>query len=100
MSLFVYFIYKNWVIFFEMIFEIYLNNLFTHRDRRLKGLTYVKGLASFLAVCSIGALTNVLVADSLFDHAIPWWAAGLLGAIVGSGWNYAVASSLVWKRNA
>ncbi len=83
-----------------MAFNFTLNNLFTHRDRRLKSLTYMKGLASFLAVCSIGALINVLVADSLFDHAIPWWAAGLLGAIVGSVWNYAVSSSLVWKRNA
>ena len=82
-----------------MTFNFTVNNLFTYRDKRLKGLTFAKGLAGFLAVCAIGAFVNVRIADFLFEHSIPWWAAGLLGAIVGSVWNYAVSSSLVWKRN-
>ena len=81
-----------------MVFNFTLNNVFTHRDKRLRGVSYVKGLAGFLAVCAVGAYVNVRVADFMFEHAIPWWIAGLLGAVVGSVWNYAVSSSLVWKR--
>jgi dolichol-phosphate mannosyltransferase len=81
-----------------MAFNFFANNLFTHRDKRLKGVAFAKGLAGFLTVCAIGAFVNVRIADFLFEHSIPWWVAGLLGAIVGSVWNYSVSSSLVWKR--
>jgi dolichol-phosphate mannosyltransferase len=75
-----------------------LNNIFTYRDERLKGLAILRGLLFFYLTCSLGAFVNVAVATFLFEHRIQWWLAGLLGAIVGAVWNYAVSSVLVWPK--
>lgn len=75
-----------------------LNNVFTHRDRRLKGAKLLRGLLAFVAVCSAGAVASVGIGDFLYDHQVPWWAAGLLGGTVGAVWNYSVSSIFVWGR--
>ena len=72
------------------------NNLFTYRDKRLKGIAILHGLLLFYLVCAIGAFANIGVADYLFRHNIIWWGAGLLGAMIGAVWNYATSSILVW----
>jgi dolichol-phosphate mannosyltransferase len=73
-----------------------LNNLFTYRDRRLKGWRLLSGLGSFYAVCGIGAAANVGVAASIAgQHA--WWLAGLAGAAVSVVWNYAMSSVFTWS---
>jgi dolichol-phosphate mannosyltransferase len=74
-----------------------LNNLFTYRDRRLRGLRLVTGLASFYVVCGMGAAANIGIAAHLFgaDHA--WWLAGLAGAAVSAVWNYAMSSIFTWR---
>ena len=43
-----------------------LNNLFTFRDSRLRGWGFLRGLATFAAICSVGAVGNVGVAAFLF----------------------------------
>lgn len=75
-----------------------LNNLFTHRDKRLTGRAFFRGLAIFVLISAIGALANISVATLLFENAFVWWAAGFLGTVVGSVWNYSVSSVLVWSR--
>ena len=77
-----------------------LNNLFTYRDRRLRGLALVTGLLSFYAVCGLGAAANVGIASQLFDSKHSWWLAGLGGAAVGAVWNYAMSSVFVWRSRA
>src|SRR5580704_3032416 len=73
-----------------------LNNLFTYRDRRLKGWRLLYGLGSFYAVCGIGAAANVGVAASIAgNHS--WWLAGLAGAAVSVVWNYAMSSVFTWS---
>jgi dolichol-phosphate mannosyltransferase len=73
-----------------------LNNLFTYRDRRLKGWRILGGLASFYAVCGAGAAANVGVAAYIAGgHA--WWLAGLAGAAVSVVWNYAMSSIFTWS---
>jgi dolichol-phosphate mannosyltransferase len=75
-----------------------LNNLFTYRDRRLRGWRLLSGLGSFYAVCGAGAAANVGVAAHLFgggDHS--WWLAGLAGAAVSVVWNYAMSSVFTWS---
>jgi dolichol-phosphate mannosyltransferase len=73
-----------------------LNNLFTYRDRRLKGWRIVSGLGSFYAVCGIGAAANVGVAASIAGHHA-WWLAGLAGAAVSVVWNYVMSSIFTWS---
>jgi dolichol-phosphate mannosyltransferase len=75
-----------------------LNNVLTYRDRRLSGLRFFTGLASFYSVCSIGAVANVGIASAAFGHHYTWWVSGLAGAVVGSVWNYAVSSTFTWGR--
>ncbi len=76
-----------------------LNNLFTYRDRRLKGWRVLEGLASFALACAVGAFVNLRVAIYLFDKDVPWWLAGLLGAGVGAVWNFAVTSTVTWRES-
>ena len=75
-----------------------LNNLFTYRDRRLRGWRIVSGLASFYAVCGAGAAANVGVAAYIAGgHS--WWLAGLAGAAVSAVWNYAMSSIFTWSAS-
>jgi len=74
-----------------------LNNLFTYRDRRLKGWRLLSGLGSFYAVCGLGAAANVGVAAHLAGDHQAWWLAGLAGAAVSVVWNYAMSSIFTWR---
>ena len=74
-----------------------LNNLFTYRDRRLRGRRLVTGLLSFYAICGAGAVANVGVAAYLFGTHEAWWLAGLVGAAVSVVWNYAMSSIFTWS---
>jgi dolichol-phosphate mannosyltransferase len=85
-------------IFVAMTFNFNLNNLVTYRDQRLKGRDLVRGHLSFYLVCTIGALANLALADWLFREGVPWALAGVLGAVVGSVWNYGVSSTFTWRR--
>lgn len=76
-----------------------LNNLFTFRDRRLRGWRFARGLLTFALVCSVGAAANIGVAAFLFGSAhSSWWIAGLAGAIMSLVWNYAASSVVTWRR--
>ena len=81
-----------------MLLNFTFNNSFTHRDRRLTGPKFFSGLLGFIAVCSIGAFVNVEIASYFYGISVSWWISGLLGALIGSVWNYAVSSTLVWRR--
>jgi dolichol-phosphate mannosyltransferase len=75
-----------------------LNNLFTYRDRRLRGWRLLSGLGSFYAVCGVGAAANVGVAAYIAGgHS--WWLAGLAGAAVSAVWNYAMSSIFTWSAS-
>jgi dolichol-phosphate mannosyltransferase len=81
-----------------MILNFTFNNSFTHRDRRLTGPKFLAGLLSFIGVCSIGAFVNIEIASYFYGLSVSWWISGLLGALIGSVWNYAVSATLVWRR--
>lgn len=86
--------------FAAMTFNFFANNQLTYRDKRLKGVVGVaRGLATFYAVCSIGAVANVGIADFLFGRGdTSWWLAGLAGIAVGAVWNYAASAVFTWKK--
>jgi dolichol-phosphate mannosyltransferase len=79
--------------------NFFLNNAFTYRDKRLKGAGAVLlGLLSFYAVCSVGAVANVGIANFLFVQDYAWWASGICGILVGAVWNYAASALFTWRR--
>lgn len=80
-----------------MTSNFYLNNVFTYRDQRLRGWRLLSGLASFYAVCSIGAVANVGIASYVFNSDHSWWLAGVTGAAVGAVWNYTISSVFTWR---
>jgi dolichol-phosphate mannosyltransferase len=84
--------------FVAMTFNFFLNNVLTFRDRRLSGVQAAKGLLIFYAVCSVGALANIGVADLVYSHDATWWRAGIAGALMAAVFNYAVSSALTWRR--
>ena len=82
-----------------MIFNFFVNNMLTYRDRRLKGFwAMTRGLASFVAVCSFGAIANIGIANFLFQDRYVWWVAGLAGIAMGAVWNYAATSLFTWRQ--
>jgi dolichol-phosphate mannosyltransferase len=56
------------------------------------------GLLSFYAVCSIGAVANVGIADFLFLKDYDWWVSGICGIPVGAVWNYATSALFTWRK--
>jgi dolichol-phosphate mannosyltransferase len=74
-----------------------LNNQLTYRDRRLRGSALWRGLVLFMLVCGVGAAANIGIARSLYAAHRGWDLAGAAGAAVGVVWNYAVASTLIWR---
>jgi dolichol-phosphate mannosyltransferase len=80
-----------------MTSNFFLNNLFTYRDRRLHGMGLARGLASFYAVCSLGALANVGVAAYAFARRTEWALSAAAGIVVGTLWNYLATSRVTWR---
>jgi dolichol-phosphate mannosyltransferase len=76
-----------------------LNNIFTFRERRLRGWSFLRGLITFGVICAVGAIANINASSFLFDteHS-SWWVAGLSGAAMSLVWNYAVSSIITWRR--
>jgi dolichol-phosphate mannosyltransferase len=81
-----------------MTFNFAVNNLVTYRDRRLTGWRFLRGLLSFYAICSLGAIANVGIATFVYAEQPIWWLAGRAGALVGSVWNYAVSAFFTWRQ--
>jgi dolichol-phosphate mannosyltransferase len=79
-----------------MVLNFVANNTFTYRDRRLRGLAFLRGLVSFCLVCSVGAVANVGIASVIYGADRLWWLAGVAGAMVGAVWNFAVTSLVTW----
>jgi dolichol-phosphate mannosyltransferase len=74
-----------------------LNNAITYRDRRLRGWNILRGLILFYIACSFGVLINLKTAEFARATGFPWYAAGLLGLILSSVWNYGVTRIFTWR---
>jgi dolichol-phosphate mannosyltransferase len=79
-------------------FNFALNNMITYSDRRLSGWRLITGALSFYTVCGLGAISNVGMGSLIYSGHHRWWVAGVAGAIVGSVWNFAMSSTLTWRR--
>lgn len=74
-----------------------LNNAITYRDQRLRGWRFVFGWVMFAAICSVGALSNIGIADWIYAQNGEWTLAGLAGAAIGVFWNFMVSAIFVWR---
>ncbi|MBV8131388.1 MAG: glycosyltransferase family 2 protein [Alphaproteobacteria bacterium] len=83
-----------------MIWNYFLNNTLTYRDYRLVGWAALRGLVSFMTICGLGAVINVLVARDLYAMTQMWLFAGAGGAAVGALLNYALTSMFTWGRRS
>ncbi len=92
------FIYSQAVAtYIAMTSTFVMNNTFTFRDRKLRGASFVKGLFSFFAVCTVGALLNLALAGYAYSIGAHWLVSGFLGACAGAVWNYAINNTVTWK---
>lgn len=83
-----------------MAVHLNLDNAYTSRNWRLRGLRLLYGHLGFYLICGIGAFANLLLARTLFDLDVPWPLAGTLGALVSAVWNQGVSATLTWRRSA
>ena len=56
------------------------------------------GLIKYYFFCSFGAVFNFIIAKMLYDNLLNIYFAVLLGAFVGSVWNYSMNTSYNWKK--
>jgi dolichol-phosphate mannosyltransferase len=80
-----------------MTWNFVLNNNLTYADRKLRGFGLVKGLLSFFAICALGGIANISVANAIYQFDHHTLIAGLSGAIMSSVFNYAVTRAFTWK---
>lgn len=81
-----------------MTFNYTVNNALTYRDMRLRGLSWLRGWASFVLACSIGGAANLGVASMAYGLGRGWLPAAVAGILIGAVWNYAVTMMLTWGR--
>ena len=79
-----------------MTSNFFLNNLFTYRDKRLRGFALLRGLGSFYVICGLGALANIGVAAYAFSRDLQWALSALAGIVVGTLWNYLATARFTW----
>jgi dolichol-phosphate mannosyltransferase len=84
-------------IFLAMNWNFMLNNGLTFRDRRLRGRALWQGLLSFYVACLGGAVVSEAAGAVLHALDVPWFAAGVAGALAGAFWNYRAVQRLTWR---
>lgn len=78
--------------------NFWLNNVFTFRERRLRGLRILWGALTFFIVCGMGALSSIASAEWILAHGGPWYLAGLAGTMMAAVWNFGVSSVVTWPE--
>jgi len=60
----------------------------------------VRGMISFMVVCSIGELVNIAIASDVSAETGLWLLAGIAGAVAGALVNYSLSSVFTWRRRS
>ena len=81
-----------------MTSNFFINNITTHRSRKIKGNVIFFSLFKFCLLCLLGLGFNLIVAEWMFRQTNLWLAGGIAGSVVSAVWNYATSSVFVWRR--
>jgi dolichol-phosphate mannosyltransferase len=82
-----------------MALNYVVNNEVTYRSQRLRGGRFLLGYVIFSAVCTVGTVANIGVADLVLAGAgNSWPVAGVAGALMGAVFNFGAATKLVWSQ--
>lgn len=84
-------------VFVAMTTNFLFNNALTYRDRALRGAALLRGLLSFYAVCAVGAVANVGVAEAVYLALPQPEIASATGAVVGALWNFLASAAFTWR---
>ena len=84
---------------FSIIFNYFLNNIWTFRFVKLFGKQNLIGLIKFNLFSGIGGIIAYLVSQNLYNLDFNWVISSLLGAIVASLWNYNLNKIMTWRVN-
>lgn len=85
-------------IILTIFFNFILNNEITYSDLKKRGKLFYMGLIKYYFFCSFGAVFNFIIAKMLYDNLLNIYFAVLIGAFVGSVWNYSMNTSYNWKK--
>jgi dolichol-phosphate mannosyltransferase len=80
-----------------MTFNFMLNNELTYANKKLRGWRYLRGLLTFYAVCSIGAVASVSVGTWIYTWDRSFWLAGIAGVLMSVVFNYSVTRVFTWR---
>jgi dolichol-phosphate mannosyltransferase len=80
-----------------MTFNFILNNELTYANKKLRGWRWLRGLITFYAVCSFGALANISVANWIYTVDRSFWIAGIAGVLMSVVFNYSVTKVFTWR---
>lgn len=80
-----------------MVWNFWLNNALTFRDRRLRGAALWQGLILFCLGSTAGAAAGEAAALAAFRAQAGWLSAGLVSVATGGVLNYLAASRLSWR---
>ncbi|MBT3835024.1 glycosyltransferase family 2 protein [Candidatus Peribacteria bacterium] len=80
-----------------IFFNFILNNMWTFNHLKLRGMKAVGGFLKFNVACAVGAFANYAVAALIFSQGYREITAVVVGAIVGTFWNYTINRLVTWK---
>ncbi len=87
-----------WATEAAILFNFLLNNVWTFRSARLKGLQLVRGLITYHAACALGAFANTAASTLLILRGFNEITALAIGAAMAAAWNYTMSRMLTWRE--
>jgi dolichol-phosphate mannosyltransferase len=81
-----------------IIFNFWLNNMWTFAHAKLQGFALIPGFLKYNFACVFGALANYAVSTYLYSHGLGEIVSVVIGACAGIVWNYTMSRMFAWKN--